>query len=571
METEILKSIDNDWLANASYARNGSYGEDSNRSCDHQGTALDIQFGRVEFLAPIAVLILFDLVVIFGNTLVILAVTTHVKLRTATNTFIISLAVADLLVGISVLPFSSANEVLRYWPFGMTWCSIWLAIDVWMCTASILSLCAISLDRYLAISRPFRYPRLMSQSRASILVTLVWVVSFLICFPPLIGWKDSKDGVGDGFTDRNATEHALREFRISGQSELSPLGYADPELIKADVTESPCIGPGVVVCELTSEPGYIIYSALGSFWIPVWIMGFFYWKIYRTAAKTTGAIRRGVLTTKAGHNSPDAEVTLRVHRGGASGESAKFKYKANERTASSCRHLGDTTASSGSLRNTGKTSPLHGNGYNHNNEERTERNGYFPGKMQPKVHVKLSRNLRNGIQTKCGERQPLKQAGNQECGRNYDDQDQTLTCTEDNASDTRPGSGFLNKVSRIQLKSHMRRMNKEKKAAKTVGIIVGCFIVCWAPFFTVYLLGAFCPGCTPSTLFTVFFWLGYCNSAVNPCLYAMCSKDFRYAFKKLLRCRLERRHIERRGTRFVNFLNSIRIQISTRGSDSISD
>lgn len=65
---------------------------------------------------------------------------------------------------------------------------MWLAVDVWMCTASILNLCAISLDRYVAVTRPVTYPSIMSTKRAKLLVAGVWVLSFVICFPPLVGF-----------------------------------------------------------------------------------------------------------------------------------------------------------------------------------------------------------------------------------------------------------------------------------------------------------------------------------------------------------------------------------------------
>jgi octopamine receptor len=80
----------------------------------------------------------------------------------------------------------------QVWLFGDTWCTIWLAVDVWMCTASILNLCAISLDRYVAVTRPVSYPSIMNSGRAKLLIAGVWVLSFFICFPPLVGWKDHK-------------------------------------------------------------------------------------------------------------------------------------------------------------------------------------------------------------------------------------------------------------------------------------------------------------------------------------------------------------------------------------------
>lgn len=67
----------------------------------------------------------------------------------------------------------------------------------------------------------------------------------------------------------------------------------------------------------------------------------------------------------------------------------------------------------------------------------------------------------------------------------------------------------------------------ETKAAKTLGIIVGGFVFCWLPFFSVYVVRAFCGDCVSPIVFSVLFWLGYCNSAINPLIYALFSKDFR--------------------------------------------
>uniref|UniRef100_A0AAG5DW16 G-protein coupled receptors family 1 profile domain-containing protein n=1 Tax=Anopheles atroparvus TaxID=41427 RepID=A0AAG5DW16_ANOAO len=98
------------------------------------------------------------------------------------------------------------------------------------------------------------------------------------------------------------------------------------------------------------------------------------------------------------------------------------------------------------------------------------------------------------------------------------------------------------KLGKKHLKVQVKRFRMETKAAKTLGIIVGGFIFCWLPFFTMYLVRPFCGDCINELLFSVLFWLGYCNSAVNPFIYALFSKDFRQAFKRIiLRCLCSKR------------------------------
>ncbi|OXA52585.1 D(2) dopamine receptor [Folsomia candida] len=67
---------------------------------------------------------------------------------------------------------------------------LWIALDILLCTASILSLCAISIDRYLAITRPLAYSRRRRSKRLALsMISCVWVAAAIITSPPILGCK----------------------------------------------------------------------------------------------------------------------------------------------------------------------------------------------------------------------------------------------------------------------------------------------------------------------------------------------------------------------------------------------
>ncbi|XP_062550569.1 octopamine receptor Oamb-like [Armigeres subalbatus] len=208
-----------------------------------------------------------------------------------------------------------------------------------MCTASILNLCAISLDRYVAVTRPVTYPSIMSTGRAKSLIAGLWVLSFVICFPPLVGWKEQKvkenlllpygnhtlvsmslspaTSTSSSYSSSPSSSSSSSSLSPSSSSLISPSSSSPSTFSSTTITSSSFssvvdwaeLGLGETTpssnpthcpwtCELTNDAGYVVYSALGSFYIPMFVMLFFYWRIYRAAERTTRAINQGFRTTK---------------------------------------------------------------------------------------------------------------------------------------------------------------------------------------------------------------------------------------------------------------------------------
>ena len=179
-------------------------------------------------------------VIVFGNSIVVIAVIKdrHLK-RSHQNKFILSLAVADMLLGIFIMPISLHLQILGHWALKTVLCKVWLAMDVFLCTASTLSLVVISVDRYWSVTNALEYPQLRTAKKVNIGIVGIWLTSALVSLPPLAGWQ------------------------------------AEP-ILEHDAKPQ---------CNLSDELGYIIYSLTISFYIPLIIIFIAYGRIFQVARR----------------------------------------------------------------------------------------------------------------------------------------------------------------------------------------------------------------------------------------------------------------------------------------------
>lgn len=161
----------------------------------------------------------------FGNILVCVAVYRERKLQTNTNLFLISLAIADFMVALFVMPTGLLVELLNYYPFDPLLCTFWIVFDVLCCTSSIHHMSTMALDRYLTIKFPFKYGRNKSKRITFLKIIFVWVISFFICSPILVLGIYDKSNVFDA--DKRACQLYNKPFRLYG----SILAFYIPFLI----------------------------------------------------------------------------------------------------------------------------------------------------------------------------------------------------------------------------------------------------------------------------------------------------------------------------------------------------
>ncbi|XP_047527736.1 5-hydroxytryptamine receptor [Vanessa atalanta] len=210
------------------------------------------------------------LATVVGNVFVIAAILLERHLRSAANQLILSLAVADLLVACLVMPLGAVYEVAQKWTLGPELCDMWTSGDVLCCTASILHLVAIALDRYWAVTN-IDYIHARTARRVGYMIACVWIASFFVCIAPLLGWKDPD-------WNRRVSED-LR-------------------------------------CVVSQDVGYQIFATASSFYVPVLVILILYWRIYQTARKR---IRRRHGTTTRGVGPPPVPAGGALVAAGGSG------------------------------------------------------------------------------------------------------------------------------------------------------------------------------------------------------------------------------------------------------------
>ncbi|XP_055384867.1 alpha-2C adrenergic receptor isoform X1 [Condylostylus longicornis] len=532
-------------------------------------------------IASIIVTILMIIIVV-GNMLVIIAIATEKSLKNIQNWFIASLAVADFFLGLVIMPFSLANELMGYWIFGDWWCDIHSAMDVLLCTASIMNLCLISLDRYWSITKAVEYLKSRTPARAAVMIAAVWIMSGLICIPPLLGWK-----------------------------------VKQPE------------GQDLPQCQLSEDIGYVLYSALGSFYIPSCIMVFVYIRIY-FAAKARA--RRGI--KKQPRKLPNEQVTSFSKTSGKStvpmpSGSSAAAYKQKQQIATietptggqnneppnvpipvvTCELASDISTSDpaeievhqysnnketlrlSTITSQNSQNPsLHANISSHNNNNSgnccnstisaqsstitittttvvlTSPTNKLGNELKVSPIQSRARALSFGVDTdmvsefdpsssdsgvisRCAVVKPLKFRlcqpifGRKKNQRNDDVKgikNNYVTTTNKSNEIISPAESepVIPKVQKPRDPEKEKRRiarKKEKRATLILGLIMGSFIACWLPFFLLYILTPACSQCEiPQSAFAVAFWLGYMNSALNPAIYTIFNKDFRRAFRRIL-------------------------------------
>ncbi|XP_062857988.1 trace amine-associated receptor 13c-like [Trichomycterus rosablanca] len=167
---------------------------DSNNSC------MKNSYHVVGQATIYSLLVLATIITILGNSVVIVSIAHFKQLHTPTNMLVMSLGVADLLLGLVVMPFSIIRSVDGCWYFGEEFCLWHTTLDLFLTTASVFHLIFVAADRYQAVCHPLQYPTRVTLSVAWLMVAVSWIGATVYSFGLLFS-KAHLEGLDDYVAD----------------------------------------------------------------------------------------------------------------------------------------------------------------------------------------------------------------------------------------------------------------------------------------------------------------------------------------------------------------------------------
>ena len=534
----------------------------------------------VEVVLQAFVMGIIILCAVVGNMLILLAIYFDKTLQTITNAFVVNLACADLALSVIGMPFTMASSITYHWIFGKAWCNVNGMANSLFCITSILTLAAVSVDRYIAILFPLRYPSWMTRTTAIVTILYIWFHALIFAVLPVFAWSKYTFIVSESICTvnwpynaaftiflfavcffiplgvllftyfsiyRTARRHARR---ITPRPGKISLGSTNSHIVSSDITEEWYIGNHSVsfnnsnsIKKQESEGGFNNAMNCMSAQPP------------KTMPSSS---ENGSLHNKHGQPSCECKTPTslisRVNKTGIEIENnRKFPVEGtvsgfhdNTKKGAKIKLVQIASSPMENLRlRTLKDSSQNTNIFSLDKGQITNDTTFS---LEASIHTDRNKSLNDNSLAGCPPIPPeteLKSKTSNEDGSTNGDTGHKQIHPPNSILKVRNSINvfsessiqFMNKQKNKIEKTNNRRMHRDTKAAKTLLIVVGTFIVCWTPHF----VGIFCllkPGCRwPDRFFAVTTWLAMLNSACNPIIYGVMSRQFRRRFKQILQCK----------------------------------
>ncbi|KFQ37553.1 Muscarinic acetylcholine receptor M5, partial [Mesitornis unicolor] len=415
-----------------------------------------------------------SLITIVGNILVIISFKVNSQLKTVNNYYLLSLACADLIIGIFSMNLYTSYILIGHWSLGSLACDLWLALDYVASNASVMNLLVISFDRYFSITRPLTYRAKRTPRRAGIMIGLAWLISFVLWAPVILCWQ----------------------YFVGERT----------------------VPPEECQIQFLYEPIITFGTAIAAFYIPVSVMTILYCRIYKETEKRTKDLAELQGSESVAEFEMIKPQKALLNSYASSEEEEKLAADSVFQVTYKSPSKGKAEEFTESTDVVVKDQP---------EESDFENQKYF---LSPaKGHVQKSK--------KCVAykfRLVVKADGTRETN-NGCRKVKISPCSA--ALSKEPSIKSMDPNINNQITKRKRMvLIKERKAAQTLSAILLAFIITWTPYNIMVLISTFCSDCIPLTLWHLGYWLCYVNSTVNPMCYALCNKTFRKTFKMLLFC-----------------------------------